>query len=139
MTPGALLRHRTRVALLLTATMTGCLLVSPLGEFEPAPVETGGASSGGRGGSDTGGGASGGAPEGGESGSTTGGTSGSAGSGGEPGECSTNAECASAVTGPGRCRDGTCVSLRSSDCFLVEGNPNDDDAVFLGAFASFYA
>ena len=74
-----------------------------------------------------------------QSGAATGGSSGSAGSGGDAGECSTNAECASDVTGPGRCHDGTCVPLRSNDCFLVEGNPNDDDAVFLGAFASFYA
>jgi hypothetical protein len=135
-------QHGASVGALVTAVMTSCLLVSPLGEFEEPAPNTGGASgkggsngSGGRGGTaGTGAGGS----EGGQAGRPSGGADGTGGTGGA-GECTTNADCTSEITGFGRCRDRTCVPLRTDECFLVEGNAEDDDAVFLGAFASFYA
>jgi hypothetical protein len=142
-------------ALLAPLALGGCLLLTPLDDFEKAPA--GGAGSG----SDDGGGAgqaggsgagnasgeAGANAVGGEGGSQTGGEGGSAvGKGGgttagaagaEPTGCRTNTECIEDAGGAAaRCRpDGTCVALKTGDCPLAYGDFADDRALYIGTFA----
>jgi hypothetical protein len=145
MAQSTVLGKRVRAVSLAAGALSGCLLVSPLGEFEDAPTSANGGQ-GQQGGSGEMGGN---APEGGAGSTATGGEAGAGGSGahggaGGAGECATNVDCV-AVLGvdptvdPVRCRpsDQTCVALRSNECFLAYGDATDEDAIFLGAFASF--
>jgi hypothetical protein len=123
--------------------LSGCLLVSPLGEFHESDPETSTGGASGAGGTDQQGG---GPPQGGSV--STGGSSmeGGAGSGGVPdgeggaGHCTTSEDCArilgitNPAREPARCRpDNTCVLLNQGPCFTTYGDHTDPDAVFMGA------
>jgi len=130
---------RNTIGLLGAAAVAGCMVLSPL---EPVPEES--ASTAGR---ETSGGHGGNAALGG-----FGGSIGGAGAAGEAGasvagasdagssslSCTTNAECSRRnFDEPHRCRpDGTCVQLATEACPLVYGKPDDDNAVYIGAFAT---
>ncbi|HEX6767012.1 MAG TPA: hypothetical protein VF103_16060 [Polyangiaceae bacterium] len=126
--------------LLLGAAMTGCILITPLDDYEaaPTPSESGGAAGAQSGGGSTAQGGN--LPNGGSSMDGGAGAGGSAGAeGGAPGECIVNADCVSEL-GPARCRpsDRSCVLLNQGGCFFSVGDETDDDAVFLGAFVDMY-
>jgi hypothetical protein len=137
---------------LLAAALSGCLLVTPLGDFEESSSHAGA-----KGGASTGGDSQGGTrPTGG--GGTEDGGHGNVGGGGGAGDggggdgggagdagCTTNRDCVDILgmtpeEEPARCRptDHTCVPLKTPECLLVYGDPSDEDAVFLGGFADIY-
>jgi hypothetical protein len=141
-------------ALVAPLALGGCLLLTPLDDFENAPKggagsgnddaggagqagESGAGNASGEAGADAVGGA-GGSQAGGEGGSAVGkggGTTAGA-AGAEPTGCRTNAECITAAGGAARCRpDGMCVALKTGDCPLAYGDFADDDAIYIGSFA----
>ena len=132
----------------------GCLLITPLDDFENAPDTSAGMSGSGGSSGDAGAGF-GGVPNGeggtvdgiaGEGGRQTGGESGriggeagapTAGSAGAAASgCRTNSECITAAVGEAaRCRpDGRCVALKSGACPLAYGKFENDNAIYIGAF-----
>lgn len=135
----------------LSLAVGGCLLITPLDDFENATPAAGKAGRGGSSGNDAGGeagygDAAGGSPAGQGGVPSEGGESGVAGSmpagaGGEagatPSGCRTNAECVEAGAGePYRCHsDGSCVRLKTNECPLVYGSFEDPHAIYVGSFA----
>src|SRR5688572_7198123 len=148
------LRKLRAGALLAPLALGGCLLITPLDDFEKSPPASAGrdnaeGGSAGRAGENAGGDASGEAGSntiGGKGGSQSAGEGGNAvGKGGgptagaagaEPAGCRTNAECVALAGGAARCRpDGMCVALKTGDCPLAYGDFDDDDAIYIGSFA----
>lgn len=137
-------------ALSLALGISGCLLITPLEEFENAPAKadageagkpaTGGSDAGGQAGSDGGTPGShagqGGAPgDGGVAGTPADSSAGEAGA--TQTGCRTNLECVEAGAGePYRCHsNGSCVRLKTNECPLAYGEYEDPHAIYIGSFA----
>jgi len=102
----------------------GCLVATPLGDFDAEGDNSTAASDGGG--------------DGGANGSANAGaTSGGAGAPGS-GPCETNAECVERANNqPARCLEGECISLRTGECQLAYDSvtASQENPIYIGAFA----
>lgn len=153
--PRRFARVRLSAVVVAALALGGCLLLTPLDDFEKgtgSEAGRGGGGSGRGGGSGTSASGEGGVPVGaGQAGESTsagaggddGGDAGASGApaggsaGAPPTGCRSNAECiTNGANDPYRCRpDGECARLKTSECPLVYGDVQSRNAIYIGSFA----
>jgi len=139
------MRRGTRISALSVCgglAVVGCMVVSPLGEFDPGPSKgSGGGADGGSAGADGGADGGGGGTLAAESsgGASTNDTNASSGGSAGADGCRSNAQCTDDANGqPRRCTaSGECVALNSGECPRVynDAGVRADHPIYIGAFA----